>query len=61
MSKPAVRRALMVTVGMMFLQQLSGINNVFNFSSTFLKQECAEIPPRSPRAVATRQDAQRTA
>ena len=37
-TNPAVRKALYVTLLLMAVQQLSGINNAFNYSSTFLKQ-----------------------
>mmetsp|Transcript_33939 Transcript_33939/g.89276 ORF Transcript_33939/g.89276 Transcript_33939/m.89276 type:complete len:377 (-) Transcript_33939:102-1232(-) len=37
-TNPAVRKALYTTVLLMLIQQLSGINNAFNFSSSFLKQ-----------------------
>lgn len=37
-TNPAVRRAMFLTVSLMVLQQLSGINNAFNFSTSFLKQ-----------------------
>ena len=36
-TNPAVRKALFVTLTLMLVQQLSGINNAFNFSSGFLK------------------------
>jgi len=35
---PTLRLPLSVSVGLMVSQQFSGINNAFNFSSTFLKQ-----------------------
>jgi len=35
-TQPAVRRALLITVSLTALQQLSGVANLFNFSSTYL-------------------------
>jgi len=35
---PSARRPLVLCVGLMAVQQFSGINNVFNYSSTFLAQ-----------------------
>mmetsp|Transcript_23881 Transcript_23881/g.73103 ORF Transcript_23881/g.73103 Transcript_23881/m.73103 type:complete len:269 (-) Transcript_23881:323-1129(-) len=37
-TSPAVRRAMLVTLTVMVLQQASGINNAFNFSTSFLLQ-----------------------
>ena len=35
-TQPAVRRALLITVSLTALQQLAGVANLFNFSSTYL-------------------------
>ena len=45
---PAARRAVLVSVTLMVVQQLSGVNNAFNFSSAFLRANGMGEEARAP-------------